>query len=150
MRIGVSTLPRRDHHSAGQSPTPSIFREQTHWGAEMDFCRVSIEAHRFSGTIYVAGLLADLAASRTEELIQGLAGETRVLRVDLRAVDLIDPDAFVRVARILNRWRDLRAGRVTIEFPNRSTRRPGSVRDVVLASPAPRATAGIFEGVAAR
>jgi hypothetical protein len=89
----------------------------------MDFCRVSVEAHRFGGTIYIAGLLADLAATRAEELMQGLSHETRVLRVDLRAVDLIDPDAFVRVARSLNRWRDVRGGRVTIEFPHRSSRR---------------------------
>lgn len=89
----------------------------------MDFCRVSVEAHQFGGTIYIAGFLAELAATRAEELIHGLSHETRVLRVDLRAVDLIDPDAFVRVARVLNRWRDLRAGRVTIEFPQRSSRR---------------------------
>jgi ABC-type transporter Mla MlaB component len=89
----------------------------------MEFCRVSVEAHRFGGTIYIAGLLADLAASRAEELIHGLSPETRVLRVDLRAVDLIDPDSFVRVARVLNRWRDARCGRVTIEFPHRSSRR---------------------------
>jgi hypothetical protein len=42
----------------------------------MDLYRVSIEAHRFGGTISVAGFLADLAASRTEELIQGLSRET--------------------------------------------------------------------------
>jgi hypothetical protein len=46
----------------------------------MDFCRVSVEAHRFGGTIYIAGFLAELAASRAEELIQGLSHETRVLR----------------------------------------------------------------------
>jgi len=89
----------------------------------MDFCRVSVEAHRFGGTIYIAGFLAELAATRAEELIQGLSHETRVLRVDLRAVDLIDPDSFVRVAKVLNRWRDMRRGRVTIEFPQRSARR---------------------------
>jgi len=98
----------------------------------MNFCRVSVEAHKFGGTIYIAGFLADLAASRTEELIHGLAAETRVLRVDLRAVDLIDPDAFVRVARILNQWRDVRAGRVTIEFPNRSARRHAAARQLTL------------------
>ena len=90
----------------------------------MDFCRVSVEAHRFGATIYIVGLLADLAASRAEGLIHGLSHETRVLRVDLRAVDLIDPNAFVRVAKTLNRWRDLRRGRVTIEFPHRSSRQP--------------------------
>jgi hypothetical protein len=98
----------------------------------MDFCRVSVEGHRFGGTIYIAGFLADLAASRTEELIHGLSSETRVLRVDLRAVELIDPDAFVRVARTLNRWRDVRAGRVTIEFPDRSRRRRAAVRRLTL------------------
>ena len=97
----------------------------------MDFCRVSVEAHRFGGTIYIAGFLAELAASRAEELIQGLSHETRVLRVDLRAVDLIDPDSFVRVARVLNRWRDARRGRVTIEFPHRSARRAAE-RNVTL------------------
>jgi hypothetical protein len=100
--------------------------------ADMDFCRVSVEAHRFGGTIYIAGLLADLAASRTEELIHGLSAETRVLRLDLRAVELIDPDAFVRVACMLNRWRDARAGRVTIEFPDRAARRRAAVRQVTL------------------
>ena len=88
----------------------------------MDFCRVSVEAHKFGGTIYIAGFLAELAASRAEELIQGLSHETRVLRVDMRAVDLIDPDAFVRVASALNAWRDTRRTKVTIEFPYRSQR----------------------------
>jgi hypothetical protein len=97
----------------------------------MDFCRVSVEAHKFGGTIYIAGFLAELAASRAEELIHGLSHETRVLRVDLRAVELIDPDSFVRVARVLNRWRDVRRGRVTIEFPHRSSRR-ASERHVTL------------------
>lgn len=101
----------------------------------MDFCRVSVEAHKFGGTIYIAGFLAELAAARAEELIHGLSNETRVLRVDLRAVDLIDPDAFVRVARVLNRWRDLRSGRVTIEFPQRSLRRRGAGPLTIIAQP---------------
>lgn len=45
-----------------------------------------------------------------------------MVRVDLRSVDLIDPDSFVRLARALNRWRDTTHGRVTIEFPQRSLR----------------------------
>lgn len=89
----------------------------------MEFCRVSLEAHRHSATIYVAGFLAELAASRTEEIVRGLSLETGIVRMDLRAVDLIDPDSFVRVARALNRWRDAYRGRVTIEFPERSLRR---------------------------
>ena len=89
----------------------------------MEFCRVSMEAHRYGATLYVAGFLATLAASRAEELVGGLSQETSIVRVDLRAVDLIDPDSFVRVARVLNAWRDRRRGRVTIEFPERSLRR---------------------------
>lgn len=89
----------------------------------MEFCRVSMEAHRYGATLYVAGFLATLAASTAEDLVRGLSYETSVLRVDLRAVDLIDPDSFVRVARALNAWRDRRHGRVTIEFPERSLRR---------------------------
>jgi|SRR4051812_17950966 hypothetical protein len=101
----------------------------------MDFCRVSVEAHRFGGTIYIAGFLAERAATRAEELIHGLPNETRVLRVDLRAVDLIDPDSFVRVARLLNRWRDLRSGRVTIEFPHRSSRRRSERHLILVGQP---------------
>ena len=101
----------------------------------MDFCRVSVEAHKFGGTIYIAGFLAELAAARAEELIHGLSTDTRVLRVDLRAVELIDPNAFVRVARMLNRWRDLRCGRVTIEFPHRSSRRRPAPTLTLLSQP---------------
>jgi hypothetical protein len=35
---------------------------------------------------------------------------------------LIDPTAFVRVARLLARWRDTTRGNVMIQFPERSTR----------------------------
>lgn len=94
----------------------------------MDFCRVALEAHRFSGTIYVAGFLGERAASCAEDLVRGLPSDTRILRADLRAVELIDPDAFVRLARVLNHWRDRRSGRVTIEFPHRSSRRNGPQR----------------------
>ncbi len=102
----------------------------------MEFCRVSIEAHRHAATLYVAGFLAGMAATRAEELMSALSGETNVVRVDLRAVDLIDPDSFVRVARALNRWRDRTRGRVTIEFPQRSLRsgRPSALRLVTAQS----------------
>ena len=89
----------------------------------MEFCQVRLEAHPHSATIYVVGLLADLAASRTEALIAHVPIGTAVIRVDLRGVQLIDPRSFVRVARSLNDWRELRRGRVTIEFPERSARR---------------------------
>jgi len=86
----------------------------------MEFYEVSLEAHRHCATIYVMGLLADPAALHTGTLIDLLPPTTATVRLDLRAVELIDPGAFVSVARALNRWRDLSRGRVTIEFPARS------------------------------
>jgi hypothetical protein len=89
----------------------------------MIFSRVSLEANPRCATIYVAGFLADDAASLAEQIIAALQPQIGVLRVDLRAVDLIDPTSFVRFARALNQWRDIRRGRrVTIEFPRRSRR----------------------------
>jgi hypothetical protein len=93
----------------------------------MEFCQVLLEAHRHSATIYVMGLLTDPAAVRTESLIDLLPATTRTVRLDLRAVEFIDPPAFVSVARALNRWRDEYEGRVTIEFPARSRRRAPSL-----------------------
>ena len=89
----------------------------------MEFCQVRLEAHQHGATIYVIGLLANLAASRAEAAIAHVPVATSVIRMDLRGVQLIDPQAFVRVARSLNNWRDLRRGRVSIEFPERSARR---------------------------
>jgi hypothetical protein len=89
----------------------------------MELFQVSLEAHGSGATIYITGLLAEPAAARTGAVIDLMPGATRVIRLDLRAVELIDPAAFVSVARALNRWRDARFGRVTIEFPARSRRR---------------------------
>jgi len=89
----------------------------------MEFCQVRLEAHTTAATIYVVGLLADLAASRTETIISQVPVGTSVIRMDLRGVHLIDPLAFVRIARSLSTWRDIRRGRVSIEFPARSARR---------------------------
>lgn len=86
----------------------------------MQLCRVSFESHPSASTIYVTGLLGEAAAIRAEELIRALPTEVFSLRVDLRAVDLVDPNSFVRLARMLGRWRDARSGRVTLEFPARS------------------------------
>ena len=86
----------------------------------MEFYEVLLEAHRHCATIYVMGFLADPAAFHTSSLIDLLLPTTATVRVDLRAVGLIDPGAFVSVARALNRWRDRSRGRVTIEFPTRS------------------------------
>ena len=88
----------------------------------MEFCQVELEGHTDSMTIYISGVLADLAATRTEVMVGGLREGTRVVRVDLRGVEIIDPTSFVRVARSLSRWRDDKRGRVVIQFPERSTR----------------------------
>src|SRR4051794_29767954 len=98
---------------------------------QMELYEVLFEAHRHGATIYVSGLLGDAAALRAEELVLALGCDVLSLRVDLRAVDLIDPSAFVRVARSLSRWREARGGRVNIEFPARS-RRPKSARSTHL------------------
>ena len=93
----------------------------------MEFCQVLLEAHRHSATIYVMGLLTDPAALRTESLVDLLPASVHTVRLDLRAVEFIDPAAFVRIARALNRWRDEHRGRVTLEFPARSRRRAPSL-----------------------
>jgi ABC-type transporter Mla MlaB component len=94
----------------------------------MEFCQVLLEAHRHSATIYVMGLLSDPAALRTAALIDLLPSTARTLRLDLRAVEFIDPSAFVSIVRAVNRWRDESRGRVTIEFPARSRRRAPNLR----------------------
>lgn len=92
----------------------------------MEFCQVRLEAHQQGATIYVVGLLADLAATRAETIIAQVPIGTSVIRLDLHGVHLIDPRSFVRVARALSGWRDVRGGRVSIEFPERSARRASS------------------------
>jgi ABC-type transporter Mla MlaB component len=86
----------------------------------MEFFRVSIESHATGSTLYVAGVLAPRAAARFEDEIGVLPASTRVVRVDLRGVVVIDPAAFVRVARSLTHWRDARRGQVLIQFPEGS------------------------------
>ena len=88
----------------------------------MEFCQVKLEGHAHSMTIYISGFLAELAATRTEVMVDGLREGTRVVRVDLRGGEIIDPTSFVRVARSLSRWRDDKRGNVLIQFPERSTR----------------------------
>src|SRR4029079_3819527 len=61
-------------------------------------------------------------ATRTEVIVGQFRDGTSVVRVDLRGVEIIDPTAFVRVARSLSRWREEQRGRVMIQFPERSTR----------------------------
>jgi hypothetical protein len=91
----------------------------------MVFCRVCREAHQYGTTLYVAGVLHDTAADLILEHVSMLPGETTVVRLDIRAVVLIDPHAFVRVARTLNTWRDHeRNRRLRIEFPDRSRTAP--------------------------
>ena len=86
----------------------------------MQLCDVSYEAHGGGATIYVTGLLGDVAALQLEEVVRGLPASARTVRVDLRAVEFIDPSSFVGVARALRRWADSGRGRVSIAFPARS------------------------------
>ncbi|HEY4218799.1 MAG TPA: hypothetical protein VGM67_16775 [Gemmatimonadaceae bacterium] len=88
----------------------------------MELCQVQLEATTTSATIYLVGMLTNDAALRTELLVESLDDTTHTVRLDLRGVEIIDPNAFVLVARALNRWRDCRRGRVSIQFPERSTR----------------------------
>ena len=81
---------------------------------------VSFESHQSGATIYIAGMLGDLAAMETEEILRALSWRIYAVRIDLRAVVYIDPDAFAHLARAVRHWRDARAGRVTMEFPERS------------------------------
>ena len=95
----------------------------------MEFCQVKLEGHARGMTIYITGFLADVAATRVEAMVCGLREGTSVVRVDLRGVEIIDPTAFVRVARSLNRWRDLKRGRhVLIQFPERSSQAAQATR----------------------
>jgi hypothetical protein len=91
---------------------------------------VSFESHQSGATIYVAGTLGELAAIEAEEIVRTLSKEVFAVRVDLRAVVYIDPDAFVRIARAMRKWREARRGRVTLEFPDRSQPRQASDRVV--------------------
>jgi hypothetical protein len=114
---------------------------------------VRLEAHQTGANIYVAGYLATCASARTEELIASLRDGTQVVRLDLRAVDIIDPTSFVVIVRALNRWRDFSNGGLHIQFPERSERSRRShlhlVRDVIPMVMPRRSPITIFDGAAA-
>jgi hypothetical protein len=101
----------------------------------MVLCSVALEGHPRSGTLYMTGVLSEAGVLRARELIDQLPTQARALRIDLRAVIVIDPEAFVGLARFLARWRDARHGRVAIEFPERSSRRVAGGRDTFVARP---------------
>ena len=92
----------------------------------MDLFTVALESHAYGGTLYLCGLLHEAAASRAHQLVYLTHPATRVIRVDMRGVDFIDPTAFVTLARTLNRWRERTGGDVRIEFPRRSARSAAS------------------------
>lgn len=102
----------------------------------MQLWNVSYEAHRYGATLYLTGMLTGAAATDADETLNAMPDWIQCVRVDMRAVELLDPTAFVELARALNRWRDTRRGRVSLEFPARSTqrRRPGLrlVRDTTV------------------
>lgn len=89
----------------------------------MQLWHVSYEAHRYGATVYLTGMLTGAAATDADETLNALPDWIRCVRVDMRAVEVLDPTAFVELARALNRWRDTRHGRVSLEFPARSSQR---------------------------
>jgi ABC-type transporter Mla MlaB component len=113
----------------------------------MQFSEVVLEAHGSATTVYIAGFLSRHAAARMATLLGEVSAFTRTVRVDLSAVQIIDPIAFAGVVRALASWRDHRWGRVMIQFPVRSYRGaiPGQRRATVLepAMTALAATAGV-------
>jgi len=104
----------------------------------MQLWNVSYEAHRYGATLYLTGMLTGAAATDADETLTAMPDWIRFVRVDMRAIELLDPTAFVELARALNRWRDTRRGRVCLEFPARSSQRRRSglrlVRDPVIFS----------------
>jgi len=93
------------------------------------FFEITREAHSHCTTIYVAGVFGEVVAARAEQWIGSLPATISTVRVDLRGVSYIDPGSFVRVARLLARWRERSAGRrVRLEFPERSRARPPALR----------------------
>jgi hypothetical protein len=109
----------------------------------MQLWNVTLESHCAAATLYVTGMFSDSASVRSAELIWSVHEDARVIRVDMRPVEFIEPAAFLRLARSLNAWRDLRGGDVAIRFPDKSTRRRPAT--------APRLTlhGGIFDTPAA-
>ena len=100
---------------------------------------ISLEGHRHCVTMYVAGMLAEPAAALATEMIGAVGHGVRVVRVDLRSVTYIEPEAFVDLARVLARWREVAGRHVMIEFPRRSQRnatpRAGQSPSLFLARP---------------
>lgn len=90
----------------------------------MTFFEIACEAHTRGATVYVVGLFGEMAASRIERWVGSLPDPIVNVRLDLRGVSYIDPVSFVRVARVLTSWRDVRGRasgrRVNMEFPQRS------------------------------
>ena len=89
----------------------------------MQLWNVSYEAHRYGATLYLTGMLTGAAATDADETLNAMPDWIRSVRVDMRAIELLDPTAFVELARALNRWRDTRRGRVSLEFPARANQR---------------------------
>ena len=97
---------------------------------------IRVESHRTSRTIYLSGALTETSATAAADIIHTAPDSTNVLRVDMRAVRFMDPDAFALLAQALRQWRE-RAGRsVTLQFPYRA------VDDQSLSSSTPRIASG--------
>lgn len=109
----------------------------------MSFFEIACEAHNCGATIYVVGMFGEIVASRIERWVASLPDHIVNIRLDLLGVSYIDPVSFVRVARTLTRWRDVRGAassrRVNMEFPERSRRRSTPIRQQERLDSSPRA-----------
>ena len=82
--------------------------------------QIRVEAHRTSSTIYISGVLSVSIAEEAAAAVARSAESIQVLRIDLRAIRFMDPDAFALLATALRRWRERRGHRVILNFPQRA------------------------------
>lgn len=82
--------------------------------------QIRVEAHRTSSTIYISGVLTRSIAEAAANAVELAADSTQTLRIDLRSVRFMDPDAFALLATALRRWRERRNRHVVLQFPLRS------------------------------
>jgi hypothetical protein len=81
----------------------------------------ALESHSGGATLYLRGALSVAGAIRALGACRRLPARVRALRVDMRGVELFDPDALDMVALVLREWRTLRRGLVRVELPRERT-----------------------------
>ena len=76
-----------------------------------------LEAHHDAATLYVTGSLSIAGVIAAMHRCDELPPRVRALRVDLRAIQGVEPGALDAVAFTTRRWRDLREGSTRIDPP---------------------------------